>query len=221
VTTKTEETSPLTKALAAATKATAAAYDAIEPAEADLAAARQALGTANTDLLTSVVVKNPDPKAAKTRIEGSRAKLKLAADEVEWCVLKAHAVEVQYQQAVEAEQAARHAVFVEEYQAEHEAFNDPGSRENTLLARVTADVSELFVLLGDRKDKHDALSSQWASLPPAERPPVKAGKPIGSTFSRVIPANITAPPEIVEAVKSGLAAADAEYAERRRAAQFG
>jgi hypothetical protein len=221
--TTTDPVSPATKALTDAAQATSAAFDAIGAANDDLAAARSALEAANADLLTSVVVKSADPKAAKARIEAARAALKQAEAQVEWCVLKLHAAEVVHEQANADQQAARHAVFLEDYEREHTEFNNPDSRENTLLRQVADNIAELVTLLNDRKDTHDALWSHAQSLPPDQRPVAKAGKPILSAPTRGIPVSIgtPVPQEIIEAVRHGLQAGDAELTERRRAAQYG
>ena len=107
-------------------------------------------------------------------------------------------------------------IFIEEYQAEHSRFNDPDSRENQLLRQVTDCIAELTCRLFARQDLHDRLWQELAALPADHRPAVKPGRPIMSSSTRVIPAAITAPPEVAEAVTSGLATADASMAECRR-----
>ena len=174
--TKTTETiSPATKALAAATKATAEAFDAIRPATDDLADARSALAASETELMQSVVVKSPDPQAAKARIDAARAALKTREDEVQWCVLKLRAVEVQHDQANEAERTARRRVTVEEYVRASEAWNDPANRERALLQQLTEIIAELIPMIHARKALHSRLVQELDYIPADEKPTIPPG----------------------------------------------
>ncbi len=209
-------------ALTEAAEVTAATNAKLQPARAALDAARDALAAAEDEALQAIVVKNPDAKAARERIEKSRAAIKTAEDGVRWAVLELHAVEAQHEQAHAAEQAARRCVVAEEYAAAHAAYNNENSRENVLLRQLESVVAELIPLICDRKDQHDRLSSEWSHLPPDERPQLKPGKRITATSIRLVHEHIAGlTPEIATAIKDGAAAADAELTERRRAQRHG
>ena len=213
-------TTPAAKALAAAAKTTAATYDAIAPARAVLEAAQQALDAANAEAIEAVIVKNPDPKAARERIEKSRAAIKAAEDDVQWRVLEFHAVEAQHQEAYDAEQVARRRVVIEEVVKAHDEFNDENSRENELLRQITSGIAELVPLINDRKDRADRLASELASMPVEERPQLKGGA--GSTSTRWVSdhvANLT--PELLVAIRAGTAAAESALSERARVQRVG
>jgi hypothetical protein len=203
-----------------ATKATAAASDAIPPARAALEAAQEALTAANAEAVQSIVIKSKDPDAARSRIEAARAAVKVAEDDVQWRVLVLHAAEAAHEEAHAAEQQARRAVTVARYEAAHEEWNDENSAENRLLGTLSATVRELVLALDARKDLHKQLALEWAVIPDTEKPKL-GGKRIVDDSWRFISELITLPPEVAQCVKSAAEAAAGEVTERRRAARFG
>lgn len=210
------------KAWTAATKATAAAHAAIQPYCDQLAAARDALASAQAEALDAIAVKSVDPAAARERIEKARAAIKTAEDDVQWAILELNAAEARHEQAHTDEQAARRAVTAAEYVAAHREWNDENNRENQLLRQLKDNIAELIPMINDRKNQHDRLAQEWAHLPTEERPQLKAGQPITDTSTRLIGEHIAdITPEVSAAIKAGAAAAQAELTARRRAAQHG
>jgi hypothetical protein len=217
----TEPVSSAQKAWAASTKATAVAFDAIQPARDNLEAAQQALTAANAEALAAVTVKSPDPQAARERIEKACAAIKQAEDNVQWAVLELHAAEAVHEQAHTDEQAARRRVTVAEYELAQKEWSDPNNRERQLLRELTALIAELTPMICDRKDLHDRLAHEYEHLPPDERPQLRSG-PLMATSTRFVGecfADLT--PELVVAIRAGLETAQTELRERRRAEQFG
>jgi hypothetical protein len=224
MTTKTAEatTAQAQKAWRAATEKTAEAEAALQPARDGLTAAQEALAAAESEGIAAVVTKSTDPEAARDRIEKSRTAIKEAQDGVQWAVLELHAAEAVHEEAHQAEQAARRAVTVAEYQAAHKEWNDPDSREEKLLAQLSDTVAELIPLIIDRKDLHDRLTQEWQHLPADERPQLKTGRPITTSPSRFTGEHIAdITPEVAVAIKAGSAAALAELTERARARRHG
>jgi hypothetical protein len=209
------KTSAAEKAWATATKATAAANDALGPARENLQAARDAHDAADREVFAALTAKVVDPAAAKERIEKARAAVKMAEDDLQWAALQLGAAETVHEQA--HEQDARRAVTVAEYETETAAFNNPQSRERVLVEQLASTVTELVVLISDRKDRHDRLAQEWEHLPPEQRP----RRTLTTTSTRTITELIAfIPPEVAATVKAALAAAEDELNQRRRAQRF-
>lgn len=195
------------RAHAAAIKHTAATAAEIESAAEQVAAAEQALTDAKAELEAAMVAKCADPAAAKERITRARDGITEAQDNLEFAILQHQAAEVVNRQACEDEQAAGHRVTAEEYLRAHAEWNSETNRERTLLTQLTDVVSELTVLVNERKDLHSRLNTAWGYIPPDVRPEIPHGAwlPAGDG-SRLIGVWVDSiPTEVAAAIKAGAA----------------
>ncbi|MDC8980684.1 hypothetical protein PR370_01020 [Mycobacterium marinum] len=207
--------------------ATAAATAAVAAAEDDIPRAQQALADAEAHVIALLATTTPNTDdAGRSQIEKARAAVEKCRKDIEWAHVKRQAAEVAYVQATDAEARAHRDLFAENYLAEFRRFNDPQNRETLLLRQLTNTTAELVALLGNRKDLHDQLFQQYASLPPDEKSDLhdrlmqehqklpadhRPGRPITTYASRSIPAHINqVPPELADAFRSGLDAAQAK-----------
>lgn len=148
---------------------------------------------------------------SRTQIDTARRRLEKARSDAEWARLEVHAAEVGYSRAADAAGHAHRRLVAEEYRAAHRSYNDPKSRENVLMARLTETVAELFQLGHSRRELHSRLASAYASFPPDEKiADIPPGLPITTHTYGHGHHHVALPYEdMAEAVKEGIAIASA------------
>jgi hypothetical protein len=212
------------EALSTAERAYQAARDAVDAARDGIVQSRQALEAAEAEAAeTMAAAIAGDGTANRAAVDKARTRVEKLRGDVEWADVQKQAAELALARTQDDAARAHRGVTREQYLAEHARWNAPDEHETTLLAQITAGVTELVDLIGTRKQLHNRLAQAIPHFPGDEKFPIPQGaRAITAHSSHAnLVVNHVPHPEIVDAVEAGLTKAASDAAERKQRAAHG